>query len=102
MSKKMLFFSLSTFFALGLSQLLADTQPSSSKNPTISIVERDGNYLILSDDSKYLIKPEDRVKVSGWLIAPNVAIKDTKDLSDYPVEITNLDVNATVRAKKGA
>ncbi len=77
----------------------SDTQ---SMPLTLSIVPEDGSKLWLSDNSSYVIKPEDQGIVSNWVLtSAAVSVQDTKENVEYPLIITNnsVDPHQSVRAK---
>jgi hypothetical protein len=83
-------------------QLPSQTPPSISvpKQYTISENLKGGRILVLSDNSVWLIHPDDTLIASAWLGVVNVDIQRSNDPA-YPYIIVNTATKNSVRAKQG-
>lgn len=79
--------------------MYTDTSMSQSGSLTISQVIDNGNKLVLSDSTTYLINPSDSNKVAGWLGAADVTVSPSSNPT-YPYSITNNWTGTTVSAQK--
>lgn len=66
---------------------------------TISINIQGGQMLQLSDDSIWLINPDDVSTSSSWLSPVPITISASND-SEFPCLLTNTQTNSAVKAKK--
>lgn len=78
----------------------ADGYVSEEDKPiTLSLNYNQGTYLVFSDDRTYEIAPDDRLYTAYW-ISPFPADFNESGDSEYPVKITNLYSDRSVRGKE--
>lgn len=78
-------------------------KPNNSNFPTnayISANVEGGRFLILSDNTVWIINPSDVANTSSWL-GPVYLDFSTSTDPNYPVKITNRSSKTSVLAKKG-
>ncbi len=67
--------------------------------PELSIVHSDGSVIETAHGVVYEIQESDWNQSGGWILPASLTIKDLKDGSDYPLEITNNTTKTTVRGR---
>lgn len=69
------------------------------KHPTLSENLKNGNYLRLSDDTLWEIRPQDNALSQGWITPAEIVITQSGD-AQYPSKLTNSITGSSVFAKK--
>lgn len=77
------------------------SQDIDKKHPTLSENLRNGQYVRLSDNTLWRVRPQDVPIVQGWITPAEITVAQSGD-SDYPSKLTNTVTGSHIFAKKVA
>ncbi len=81
---------------------VATSNSYSKKEVTISQVVNQGQFLILSDNSVWKIKPSFWIISGSWIMPIVITVETSSSDSEYPYHLKNNFTNETIQAKKSS